>query len=113
MRRFCQRSRQTWRRKLEDEFRLRGLKDSERSGGTTEVEQAAAVGGNMLVVAGVGAEEVAELVGASAETFLPGGTFETPHGDVRGENTSGRRLVVRAGLGEIETLSGLTTNVLC
>ncbi len=46
---------------------LRGLKDCERGGGTAEVTQATAAGGDVLVVAGSGAEEVAELIVASAE----------------------------------------------
>jgi GNAT superfamily N-acetyltransferase len=37
--RFCQRSRQTDGAELEDEFRLRGFEDCERSSGTTEVKQ--------------------------------------------------------------------------
>jgi hypothetical protein len=46
-------------------LRLRGLEDGERDGGTTEVEQATSAGGDVLVVASAGAEEVTELVVAS------------------------------------------------
>jgi hypothetical protein len=52
---------------LDDELRLRCPEDGERSGGTTEMKQATAVGGDVLVVAGLEAEEVAEFVIASAE----------------------------------------------
>ncbi len=41
----------------------------ERTAGAAEVEQAAAVGGDVLVVAGAGAEEIAELVVAAAEAL--------------------------------------------
>ena len=42
---LCQRSRQTRRRELQDEFGLRGLEDCERSGGTTEMKQTTATAG--------------------------------------------------------------------
>ncbi len=48
-------------------FRLRHLQDSERSGGAAELKQTTAVGGDVLVMAGLEAEEVAELVVASTE----------------------------------------------
>lgn len=67
--RFCQHSRQTWCDELAEKFRLRCSEDGERSGGTTEMKQAAAVGGNMLVVAGLEAKEVAGFVIASAESL--------------------------------------------
>src|SRR3712207_8876921 len=43
---------------LQDEFSLRGTEDCERSGSTTVVEQATAVGGDVLAVTGSGPEEV-------------------------------------------------------
>ncbi|MDP8967357.1 MAG: hypothetical protein M3N04_02030 [Actinomycetota bacterium] len=52
---------------MRDELSLCGLEDCERGGGTAEVKPAAAVGGDMLVVAGVEAEEVAEFIVASTE----------------------------------------------
>jgi hypothetical protein len=67
--RFCQHSRQTWRQEMGGELRLRCPEDGEGSGGTTEMKQAAAVGGDVLVVAGLEAKEVAEFVVASAEAL--------------------------------------------
>lgn len=64
---FCQHSRQTWRHELDGEVRLCCFEDCERSSGTTEMKQASAVGGDVLAVAGLEAEEVAEFVIASAE----------------------------------------------
>ncbi len=54
---------------MEAEFGLRRLEDGERDGGTTEVQQATTAGADILVVAGAKAEEVAELVIASAEAL--------------------------------------------
>ena len=51
---ICQRSRRTCRREVNAEFCLRRLENGERTGGATEVNEATASGGNMLVVAGVG-----------------------------------------------------------
>ncbi len=64
---------------MQAELRLRGLHDRKRSRGATEVEQAAAVGGDMLVVAGAGAEEVAELVVAPTEALGGGEAPEAAH----------------------------------
>jgi hypothetical protein len=64
---------------VEAEFGLRRFEDGERDGGTTEVEQATTVGGDGLVVAGSGAEEVAELVVASAEALRRAEVLEAPH----------------------------------
>jgi hypothetical protein len=47
---FCQHSRQTRRHELSDALRLRGFEDGKRSSGTTEVEQATAAGGDVLVM---------------------------------------------------------------
>ena len=61
------------------EFCLRRLENGERTGGATEVNEATAAGGNMLVVAGVGAEEVTELVVASTEALRGGEALEAAH----------------------------------
>ena len=61
------------------EFCLRNLKNGEHTGGATEVNEATAAGGNMLVVAGVGAEKVAELVVASAEALRRSEALEAAH----------------------------------
>ena len=78
-RRFCQHSRQTRRHELQDEFRLRCFEDCERSSGMAEVKQATAAGGDMLVVADAGAEEVAELVVASTEALRRREALEAAH----------------------------------
>ena len=59
------------------EFRSRGFERCERSGTTTEVEQAVAAGGDMLVVAS--AEEVAEFVVAAAESLRRAEAPEAAH----------------------------------
>ena len=64
---FCQNSCQTRRREVKAEFSLRRFENSKHTAGTPEVKQATAAGGDVLVVAGAGAEEVAELVVASTE----------------------------------------------
>src|SRR5215207_4847438 len=59
-----------------------GLQDGQHGHTPPEVEESAAIGGNMLMVAGARAEEVAEFVVGLAE---PGGgswTFEAPHGSI-------------------------------
>jgi hypothetical protein len=53
--RFCQRSRQIWRHELDGELSRRCLDDGKRSGDMTEMKQATAVGGDVLVVVGLGA----------------------------------------------------------
>ena len=62
-------SRQTWQREDQVEFYLCRFEDGECGCGATEVEQAAAVGGDMLVVAGAEEEEVAEHVEAATEVL--------------------------------------------
>jgi hypothetical protein len=79
LQRFCQRSRQTWRHELGGELRLRCLDDGEHSGDTTEMKQATAVGGDVLVVVGLQAEKVAEFVIASAEPLRCIEAFEAAH----------------------------------
>jgi hypothetical protein len=66
---FYQNSRQTRRDEIQGEFSLRHLEEGEHSSGTTGMKQATAVSGNVLVVAGLEAEDVAELVIASAEAL--------------------------------------------
>ena len=48
-------------------FRSRRFENSEHSGGTTEVKQATTFGWDGLIVAGLEAEEVTELVIASTK----------------------------------------------
>src|SRR5215213_3737028 len=64
---------------MQGELRLRGLENRKRSRSATGVKQATAAGGDMLVVAGAEAEEVAELVVASTEALGRGEALETPH----------------------------------
>ncbi len=61
------------------EFCLRRLEDGERSRSATEVKQATAVGGDVLVVAGLEAEEAAEFVMASAEPLRRTEALEAAH----------------------------------
>ena len=68
---FYQHSCQTRRREMQGELRLRGLHDRKRSRGATEVEQATAVGGDVLVVASVRADEAAEFVVAATQPAPP------------------------------------------
>ncbi len=55
------------RREVMAGFRSRRFGNSERSGGTTEVKQATTAGWDGLIVAGLEAEEVTELVVASTK----------------------------------------------
>jgi hypothetical protein len=64
---------------LDGEFRLRCSEDGKRSGSTTEIKQATAVGGDVLVVVGLEAEEVAEFVIASTEPLRCIKAFEAAH----------------------------------
>jgi hypothetical protein len=50
-------------------FCLRYLENDERTGSATEVKQATAAGGNMLVMTATGAKEVPEFVVASIEAL--------------------------------------------
>jgi hypothetical protein len=63
---------------VDDTSRLCSLKDSQRSGGTTEVEQATAAGGDVLIMAGTGAKDVTEFVVASTEALRGDETLEDP-----------------------------------
>src|SRR3954453_19921752 len=59
-----------------------GLQDGQHGHTPPEVEQSASVGGNVLVVAGAEAEEVAQFIVSATE---PGGrsrAFKAPHGPV-------------------------------
>ena len=58
---------------------LRGLEDGERGGGMAEMKPATVVGGDMLVVAGAGAKEVAELVVTPTEALGGGEAPEAAH----------------------------------
>ena len=64
---------------MKAKFCLRRLENGERTGGATEVNEATAAGGNMLVVAGAEAEEVAEFVVASTEALRRGEALEAAH----------------------------------
>src|SRR5215208_6990237 len=59
-----------------------GLQDGQHGHTPPEVEQSASVGGNMLMVAGAEAEEVAQFVVGPAEPGGRSGAFEAPHGPV-------------------------------
>src|SRR5215207_2033818 len=59
-----------------------GLQNGQHGRGPPEVEQPASVGGNMLVVAGAEAEEVAQFVVSPAEPGGRSGAFEAPHGSI-------------------------------
>ncbi|WP_424134984.1 hypothetical protein [Roseomonas chloroacetimidivorans] len=50
---------------MERDFRLRCTEECERGCGTTEVKEAAAAGGDRLVMTGARAEQVAQLVTAA------------------------------------------------
>jgi hypothetical protein len=60
-------------------FTLRRTEDGEHSRGTTELKQATAVGRDVLVVAGLEAEEIAEFVIASAEPLRCIEALEAAH----------------------------------
>jgi hypothetical protein len=64
---------------LDGELRLRCLDDGKCIGDTTEMKQATAVGGDVLVVVSLEAEEVAEFVIASAEPLRCIKAFEAAH----------------------------------
>jgi hypothetical protein len=64
---------------LDGEPCLRCLNDGKRSGDTTEMKQATAVGGDVLIVVGLEAEEVTEFVIASAEPPRCIEAFEAAH----------------------------------
>src|SRR5690242_11742535 len=60
-------------------FGLRGLENGKHAIGTAGVKQAAAAGGDGLVVGGAEVEEVAEFVVASTETLCRGEALEPAH----------------------------------
>src|SRR5215218_572722 len=64
------------------------FEEGQHGRGPAEQEQSTAVGGDVLVVAGAGAEEVAELVVSPAEPGGRSGAFETPHGPVAALETA-------------------------
>src|SRR5215218_6971876 len=75
---------------MQGELRLRGLENCKRSRSATGVKQATAAGGDMLVVAGAEAEEVAELVIASAEALRRGEALERDRPEPGGPHAAGR-----------------------
>jgi hypothetical protein len=64
---------------VQAEFRLRRFKNGERAGRTTEVKQATAFCGDMLVMAGARAKEAAEFVVAPTEALGGGEALEAAH----------------------------------
>src|SRR3954449_8105303 len=67
-----------------------GLQDGQDGRGPPEVEQPAPVGGNVLVMAGARAEEVAQFIVSATE---PGGrsrALEAPHGPVASPHSQAR-----------------------
>ena len=64
---------------MHGELRLCGFENCKRSRGATEMEQATAVGGDVLAVAGAEAEEIAEFVVAATEALRRGEALEAPH----------------------------------
>src|SRR3954447_10227572 len=59
-----------------------GLQDGQHGRGPPEVEQSLAVGGNVLVAAGLRAEEVAQFVVSATEPSCRSRALEAPHGPV-------------------------------
>src|SRR3954447_22314468 len=62
--------------------RSRGLQDGQHRHGPPEVEESAAIGGNVLMGVGARAEEVAQFIVSPAEPSGGSRTFEAPHGPV-------------------------------
>ena len=58
------------------------MQDGQHCRGPLEVEQSAAVGGNVLMMAGAQVEEVAQFVAGAAEPSGRSGAFEAPHAPV-------------------------------
>jgi hypothetical protein len=61
---------------------LRGFQHGQHRHGAAEELESAAIGGNVLVVAGARAEEVAEFIASATEPGGRSGAFEAPHGPV-------------------------------
>src|SRR3954471_1348576 len=59
-----------------------GLQDGQHGRGPPEVEQSAAIGGYVLMVAGAEAEEVAQFIVSAAEPGGRSGALQAPHGPV-------------------------------
>jgi hypothetical protein len=68
------------------------LQDGKDGRGPAKEEQSAAGGGDVLVAAGTGAQEVAQLVVASTEPGGRSASFEAPHGVTR---QNGHRFTLR------------------
>src|SRR3954452_12379703 len=60
----------------------RGFQDGQHRHGAAEELESAAIGGNVLVVAGARAEKVAEFIVSPAEPGGRSGAFEAPHGSI-------------------------------
>src|SRR4051794_3324461 len=60
----------------------RGFQDGQHRHGAAEELEPASVGGNVLVMAGVRAEEVAQFIVSPAEPGGRSGAFEVPHGSI-------------------------------
>ena len=58
------------------------MQDGQHGRGPPEVEESAAIGGYVLVVAGARAEEVAQFIVCATEPGGRSGAFEAPHGPV-------------------------------
>ena len=54
---------------MKAEFRLRCFENGKRTAGTAKVKQATVAGGDRLVVASGGAEEIAEFIVTSTEAL--------------------------------------------
>src|SRR3954465_7999906 len=63
-------------------IRACGLQNGQHGRGPPEVEQSAAVGGNVLMVAGARAEKVAEFIVSATEPGRRSWALEAPHGSV-------------------------------
>ncbi|WP_424138086.1 hypothetical protein, partial [Roseomonas chloroacetimidivorans] len=76
---ICQLSRQKCTRRLADAASLRCGENGERGCGATEMKHAAAVGGDMLVVAAARAEVVAKFIVAATEALCRDEALEPAH----------------------------------
>src|SRR4051794_7817134 len=59
-----------------------GLQDGQHGRGPPEVEESAAIGGNVLVMARARAEDVAEFIVGATEPSGGSGAFEAPRGSI-------------------------------
>src|SRR3954451_15926963 len=68
--------------RTDDDVLSRSFQDGQHRHGAAEELEPAAIGGNVLVVAGARAEKVAEFIVSPAEPGGRSGTFEAPHGPI-------------------------------